>query len=57
MDPNACYQLWLEAEDFEEKWKHWDNLVTWIRSGGFELGWSITERSEFLRWDWREGKV
>lgn len=42
MDPNECLRLLIAATargDAEEASEHRDNLVTWIKRGGFEPEW------------------
>lgn len=54
MDPNTCYQLWLQTKDdnnlFEDACEHWCDLMEWLSKGGFEPNWTPSERYEFIHW-------
>lgn len=49
MDPNACLQLWREAESTLERREHGGQLRAWLMRGGFEPKWDPWERGLLMR--------
>jgi hypothetical protein len=51
MDPNACYEAWLEARingDRVDCRDRWDDLTAWLSRGGFPpSNWSKFQRRQF----------
>ena len=47
MDPDATYKLWLRTSG-EERDEARENLLTWIRNGGFEPAWTSDARKQFF---------
>lgn len=50
MDPSACFQMFLDAELYEEKREHAENLLHWLNRGGFAPDWDATQRAQFFVW-------
>jgi hypothetical protein len=52
MDPTACFHRFLDAEDLgqrDEARAAAQDLVDWLRRGGFEPEWSHSEERAFWR--------
>lgn len=53
MDPNACYQRWLDAleeDNNEEAAEAHRDLTAWLASDGLQPNWTGAERMEFHSW-------
>jgi len=53
MDPNACWRRWqhaVAANEHEEAREAWQDLAAWIRMGGFEPGWTESQKHAFRCW-------
>lgn len=50
MDPNACLRRFLDAlneRDHREAREAHNDLLIWLRRGGFEPDWTPEERARF----------
>lgn len=48
MDPDACFQRYLDTESSDERQDACRDLCQWIDRGGFEPQWSSEERRAFF---------
>jgi len=54
MDPNACFESFLEAiseNDLMEAKYAREDLKSWLNHGGFEPNWNTEQKKHFLQWN------